>query len=204
VTHDEERIAARSYVQGSDEWLFARHGRMTASLAAAALGLSAWQSPQSAYRCIVGLEEPVTTWLMIHGREFEGVAADLWAAENDREVCTTGLWIHPDEPWLAASPDRLVEPDGLLEVKCGKTPYESLPDSWWVQCQVQMMCTGEQWCDVVHYIGGRIKTYHVLPEDHEQIMSQLRYFMRRYVIPGVAPKRGEVPRRCKKPTPGRA
>ena len=36
-----------------------------------------------------------------------------------------GLFIHPDHPYLAATPDGLVEPDAVLEVKCPYTGRES-------------------------------------------------------------------------------
>jgi putative phage-type endonuclease len=195
-----EIIAARSYVQGSPEWLFARQGRMTASLAAAALGLSPWVSPQSCYRQIVGLEEPAVNWLMEHGREFEDVAARAYAARHNELPMRTGLWIHPEHTWLAASPDRLVGTVGLLEVKCGKTPYTDLPASWWCQAQVQLICTGRAWCDVTHYIDYLRHTWRVVPEDHDLLIIQLREFMQRFVIPQVQPRRGEVPRRQKRPT----
>jgi putative phage-type endonuclease len=196
----DEIIAARSYIQGSPEWLFARQGRMTASLAAAALGLSPWVSPQSCYRQIVGLEEPSVNWLAEHGREFEQVAADIYSSQRKVELVKTGLWIHEEHTWLAASPDRMVCESGLVEVKCGKTPYSEIPDSWWCQCQVQLMCTGRSWCDLVHYLGGKIHVWEVLPEDHELLILQLREFMQRFVIPQIQPKRGEVPRRCRRPT----
>lgn len=194
-----EILAARSFIQGSDEWLFARHGRMTASLAGAAMGLSPWTSPQSAYRQIVGLEEPSVNWLMEHGREFEPVAVSIYEEKHGVTCEKTGLWIHPDHLWLAASPDRLVGNNGLLEVKCGKTPYDEPPDHWYIQCQVQLACTGRQWCDVIHYVGGQTREWRVEPEDHELLILQLEDFMRRFVIPQIQPRRGEVRRRCRAP-----
>jgi putative phage-type endonuclease len=192
-------ISARSYVQGSPEWLFARQGRMTASLAAAALGLSPWTSPQSCYRQIVGLEEVSVNWLMEHGREHEPITVGLYEQETTYSCETTGLWIHPVETWLAASPDRLVGDSGLCEVKCSGKTYDEPPDWWWAQCQVQLICTGREWCDVVHYRDGVIRVWRIMPEDHELLILQLGDFMRKYVIPQKQPSRGEVKRRCRRP-----
>jgi putative phage-type endonuclease len=200
MSSDAEIIAARSYVQGSPEWLFARQGRMTASLAAAALGMSPWVSPQSCYRQIVGLEEVQTNWLMEHGREFEEVACQRACDEGGYNCARTGLWIHPDHTWLAASPDRIVGTTGLVEAKCGKTTYPDLPDSWWVQAQIQLACTGREWCDVIHWIAGTCRIWRVVPEDHELLILQLGDFMRKFVIPQIQPRRGEIPRRQKRPT----
>ncbi|MFS1539860.1 MAG: YqaJ viral recombinase family protein [Candidatus Phlomobacter fragariae] len=67
----------------------------------------------------------------------------------------TGFVPHPTIEGFGASPDGLVNDDGLIEIKCpnttthietiitGKPKYEYL-----LQMHGQMMCTGRNWCDL--------------------------------------------------------
>ena len=57
-----------------------------------------------------------------------------------------------------ASPDGLVNDDGLIEIKCPNTAThidtllsESLPTKYFTQMQFQMACTGRKWCDFVSF-----------------------------------------------------
>jgi hypothetical protein len=81
-----------------------------------------------------------------------------------------GFVIHPDTPWLGASPDGLVYdpsepcPFGLIEMKCpnvksyvdcpylkmtsGKLSLKKTHAYYW-QVQGQMLITGMNWCDFV-------------------------------------------------------
>ncbi|CAB1351237.1 unnamed protein product [Coregonus sp. 'balchen'] len=81
-----------------------------------------------------------------------------------------GLVIHPDVPWLGASPDGLIydpmecPPFGLVEIKCpnvkndvdckylqmqhGTATLQRRHAYYW-QVQGQLLITGLQWCDFV-------------------------------------------------------
>ena len=66
--------------------------------------------------------------------------------------------IHPDLPGFGASPDGLVNDDGLLEIKCPNTATHidflrtGKPDGRYLwQMEAQMACTGRDWCDFVSY-----------------------------------------------------
>jgi len=78
--------------------------------------------------------------------------------EFDVTVTEVGFITHPTIALFGASPDGLVNDDGLIEIKCpnatthlntlitGKPKHEYL-----LQMQGQMMCTGRSWCDFVSY-----------------------------------------------------
>jgi predicted phage-related endonuclease len=65
---------------------------------------------------------------------------------------------HPSVEMSGASPDGLVGPDGLVEIKCPTTAThidtlmgEEAPKKYYDQMQWQMACTGRMWCDFVSY-----------------------------------------------------
>ena len=67
-----------------------------------------------------------------------------------------GFINHPSIDNSGASPDGLVDDEGMVEIKCpeSKTMIETLlsdkvPDKYFKQMQWQMACTGRQWCDYV-------------------------------------------------------
>jgi len=57
--------------------------------------------------------------------------------------------------WLAASPDGLVGEHGLVECKCPFRARYTTPSAEYVaQMQLQMACTGRDWCDFVIWREG--------------------------------------------------
>jgi putative phage-type endonuclease len=96
------------------------------------------------------------------GKEKEPDAREAYKWTRDVDVEFAGFVIHPSIPMSGASPDGLVAPDGLVEIKCGepKTHAANLkiahnggePDQRYVyQMHYQMACTGRAWCDLVSY-----------------------------------------------------
>ena len=68
------------------------------------------------------------------------------------DVSETGLWLHPEISWLAASPDGLVGDEGVLEVKCPVYKIHSeVPKHYMPQVQAEMEMTGRAWCDFVSF-----------------------------------------------------
>jgi predicted phage-related endonuclease len=66
--------------------------------------------------------------------------------------------LHPSIGDTGASPDGLVDADGLVEIKCPNTAthIETLkgqcaPAKYITQMQWQLACTGRKWCDFVSY-----------------------------------------------------
>ena len=53
-----------------------------------------------------------------HGRKYESVAAEMYKNMTGQKTLQCGLFVSQQHPVLAASPDRVVDEDTLLEIKC--------------------------------------------------------------------------------------
>ena len=156
-----------SAVQGSDEWLLERCGKVTASRIADLMARtkSGWGASRANYRSqlicerLTGCVAPsFTNAAMIHGTETEPEARRAYEFFIDRDVQQVGFIPHPEIENAGASPDGFVGDDGLLELKCPQsaTHIETLltgaiPDKYFKQMQFQMACTGREWCDFASY-----------------------------------------------------
>ena len=153
--------------QGSEEWLKARIGKITASrladvLATVKSGESASRVNYRAELCAERMtgrkEETFTNSAMEHGTETEPIARVAYELLTSSMVEQVGLVVHPTIRRAAASPDGVVGVDGLVEIKCPKTathfgyllsgvvPAKYIPQMAW-----QIVCTGRKWCDFVSF-----------------------------------------------------
>lgn len=153
--------------QRSEEWFKARLGKVTASrvsdlMARTKTGYSASRANYMAELIcerLTGVQaERYTNAAMQWGTDTEPHAKASYAFMRDATVTDIGFVIHPSIPDLGASPDGLVGADGLVEIKCPNTAthLETLLDDgiegkYITQMQVQMACTGRQWCDFVSF-----------------------------------------------------
>ncbi|EZA61676.1 hypothetical protein X777_10508 [Ooceraea biroi] len=55
---------------------------------------------------------------MKYGREMEEVARKQIAAKLKKDITPCGLFIYDEYPCLGASPDGIIDEDGLVEIKC--------------------------------------------------------------------------------------
>ena len=153
TTHDVAPIPADP---GDPAWAEARRSFIGASDAPAVLGLSPWRTPLDVWAEKVGLLDGSPPTLATRlGHELEDMIARLWVEQHpDADVRNARQTVrHPDLPWLAASTDREVDDDGLLECKLvGGRQTGNWSDGvpLYVQCQaqVQMAVTGRRWVDV--------------------------------------------------------
>ena len=105
--------------QRTPEWHAARKGKVTASIAAACLGLDKYTSRKKAWRTILGREpEDTGNPHLARGVLFEPKARWEYEVLTGNTVVETGLWTHPECEWLAASVDGCVGDDAILECKC--------------------------------------------------------------------------------------
>lgn len=153
--------------QGSDEWLAARCGRVTASRMADVMAKtrSGYGASRANYLAELVAErltgQPAarfTNDAMRWGTDQEPNARAAYAFAYGVEVEETGLVMHPTIADFGASPDGLIGDDGLIEIKCPNTATHidtlltgAVPQKYVLQMQTQMACTGRQWCDFVSY-----------------------------------------------------
>ena len=176
--------------QRSDQWFEDRLGKVTASQVKSVVARGRYDKPyEDYYKYMIELaiervlekRKRFTSRYTDHGNEYEPAAAayyeDLYP---ERDVIETGFIEH-GELACGASPDRLVDDDGLIEIKAPNTDtlvkylvsmiepeidgkenpdYElvkllGLKGSEWKfymeQMQMQMWITGRKWCDFVVY-----------------------------------------------------
>ena len=169
--------------QGTEEWLAARAGVVTASvfdvvqMKGRGGGVSETRRKlmyQLAAETITG--QPCPQWNgnqhTERGKVMEQEVRDLYAATSPVPVTPVGF---VRRGRFGASPDSLVGDDGLLEIKT-KLPHLQidavlagvLPSDHVAQVQGQLMVTGRRWCDFRSYWPG-------LPELRVRVFPDLAY-----------------------------
>ena len=153
--------------QRTDEWFKERLGKVTASRVADVIAKT--KSGYSASRANYMAELVCERLTGLRGESYQS-AAILWGVEQEAHARTayeaktgvlvveTGFIPHGTIAMSGASPDGLVNDDGLVEIKCPITAthldtllFEAVPSKYYHQIQWQMACTGRQWCDFVSY-----------------------------------------------------
>ncbi|MCX8674916.1 YqaJ viral recombinase family protein [Gilliamella sp. B3023] len=153
--------------QRTDEWFQARLGKVTASKISDVMtkiknGYAASrQNYMTQLICERLTEKPTESYsnaAMQRGTELEPEARRCYELENLCKVSEVGFIPHPTIENAGASPDGLVNDDGLIEIKCPNTWthlefIQSLKPKreYILQMQWQMICTGRKWCDFVSY-----------------------------------------------------
>lgn len=153
--------------QGSDEWFAARLGKVTASRVADVMAKtkSGYSASRSNYMAELICErltgrtaERFTNSAMQWGSDTEPQARAAYEFMTDNEVTQVGLIDHGYIQMFGASPDGMIEDDGLLEIKCPNSAThidtlltETIAGKYITQMQVQMACTGRKWCDFVSF-----------------------------------------------------
>ncbi len=154
--------------QGSGVWFQNRLGKLTASKMIRALdkkkdGSNGAKREQLLWEIVserlTNIPSPhFVNDAMRWGTEYEPVAKQRYSEATDRKVTECGLFDHPQIDMLAASPDGLVDPGGLLEVKCPTTTTHlqwllqpACPLDYQPQMLIQLACTGRRWVDFVSF-----------------------------------------------------
>ncbi|KYQ49719.1 hypothetical protein ALC60_11206 [Trachymyrmex zeteki] len=60
----------------------------------------------------------IDTAVMKYGRDMEEMIKQKLSEILKKDIKPCGLFIDSNNPWLGASPDGLLEEDGLVEIKC--------------------------------------------------------------------------------------
>ncbi|MEV6879705.1 lambda exonuclease family protein [Amycolatopsis sp. NPDC051128] len=185
-------------IQGSDEWLDQRRGIVTASVVGQLItpktkkladnDTSRGITAQLVAERITGYTDP--TYIgddMLRGIEDEPRARDLYAEVYERPVREVGFMLRQEETWqLGYSPDGLVDPDGLIEVKSRRSKFQlrtiltgEVPAEFMAQCQAGLLVTGRKWLDFISFSGGMPMWHKRLfpdPEWQEAIISAVKQF----------------------------
>jgi putative phage-type endonuclease len=151
--------------QRTDEWFAARLGKVTASrvadlMATTKTGYAASRDNLMAQLVIEILtnqrQESYTNASMQWGTDQEPFARAAYEVTTGLMVDECGFVPHPTIEGAGASPDGLVGDDGLVEIKCPNSAgmieallTQTVPGKYNTQMQMQMACTGRQWCDYV-------------------------------------------------------
>jgi putative phage-type endonuclease len=153
--------------QRTPEWFAKRAGLITGSRVKA---IAAGTSSQTAKNLMATLRWErrngicAPTYVnddMERGTALEDDARVAYEMDRLCVVEQVGFVVHPDHDFIGVSPDGLVGDDGMVEIKCPAETSAHLHqqhiDSGYYakqyahQINLQLACTGRQWCDVVSY-----------------------------------------------------
>ena len=180
--------------QGSDEWLAARCGMLTASqigklITPATLKVASNDTSRGLTETLVAerltgyTEDVFVSADMERGNFDEPVARDLYSAHY-APATEVGFMVRDfDGHRLGYSPDGLVGDDGLIEIKSRKQKTQlatiladQVPLANMAQCQAGLLVSGREWIDYVSYCGGMpLYVKRVLPDEkwHTAIVNAL-------------------------------
>lgn len=154
--------------QRSLEWFAQRRGKVTASRIGdilATIRNGNWAAARKNYAAQLVTErltgkdpEPFTNEHIEWGIAQEAPAREAYCKVTGSTVEEVGFVDHPTIGMAGASPDGLVDADGLLEIKCPTTATHiatllegEVNDRYRLQMLWQMACTGRKWCDFVSF-----------------------------------------------------
>lgn len=154
-------------IQGSPEWFTVRLGKVTASRISDVMAKTknGWGASRANYmaqliaeRLTGEAQESFSNAAMQWGTDHEPDAKAAYEFYTDTEIASVGFVHHPKLSMSGASPDGLVGPDGLLELKCPNTSThidtllgQTAPEKYMSQMQWQMACADRLWCDFVSF-----------------------------------------------------
>lgn len=168
--------------QGSDEWLLARAGIVTASvmhqlvtptLKVASNDTSRGLTATLAAERITGhVESMQVSQAMLRGTLDEPFARDYYS-EHYAPAVEVGFMVKQFDGYqIGYSPDGLVGDDGLIEIKSRAQKKhlqtilsDAVPPENMAQCQTGLLVTGRDWIDYVSFCSGMpLWTKRVFPD----------------------------------------
>ena len=159
-------------IQGSDDWLKARCGLLTASEMKKIITptLKVARNDEERKHLYELLAQRITNYVepsyisddMLRGQTDE-VDARLIYSDKITPVSEVGFMTNDfgGSVTIGYSPDGLVGKDGLIECKSRKQKYQietilsrSVPKEYILQIQTGLMVSGRKWLDFISYCGG--------------------------------------------------
>ena len=159
-------------IQGSEEWLQARRGLLTASemkLIISPKMLRPAKNDKSRAHLYELLAQRISGHIephyvgddMLRGREEEELAREVYE-EQYAPVSQVGFITN--SKWgftIGYSPDGLVGDDGLIEAKSRRQKFQvetiladEMPEDYVIQVQTGLLVSERKWCDFISYCGG--------------------------------------------------
>jgi predicted phage-related endonuclease len=174
--------------QGTDAWLVARRGIVTASVVGQLITPKTVKPASNDYsrgltaslvaERITGYVEPTfQSQDMLRGTLSEPIARDIYAEHHGVTVDQVGFMVREEADWkLGYSPDGLVADDGLIEIKAPRQKShlatilaDEVPLEYMAQCQAGLLVSGRKWLDFISYCGGMpLFIKRVLPDERWQ------------------------------------
>jgi len=183
--------------QGSDEWLAARCGIVTASVVGQLITPKTVKPAANDYsralavtltaERITGHVEPIhENSDMLRGTLDEPFARDKYA-EHFAPVTELGFMLRDDWGFrIGYSPDGLVGDDGLIEIKSRRQKKhlatilaDEVPLENMAQCQAGLLVSGREWLDYVSFCSGMplyVKRVFPSPTWHGAILDAVSAF----------------------------
>ena len=164
-------------VQRTPEWHRERRGKVTASVAGAAIAVNPYSTPKQLFKQLTGEVQFSGNFMTQYGTNNEPNGLVEYSIMSKNVVEPTGFHVHKDLTWLGGSPDGLVGKDGLVEVKCPfghKKPMwedDTIPLHYFVQVQVLMEVTNRKWCDFIAWRPNEQRVWRF--ERDEQFMQSI-------------------------------
>lgn len=184
-----------SLEQGTDEWLEARRGVLTASVIGQLLTPSGKPAAgETARKALLQLaaeritgrpSDPITSRPIQRGNLDEPLARDYYSGYY-APVDQVGFMVLEDKDFtLGYSPDGLVANDGLIEIKSRDPKIQvstvladAVPKENMAQLQAGLLVSGRAWIDYVSFTAGMplyVKRYYPIDQWQENIKAVAVY-----------------------------
>jgi putative phage-type endonuclease len=155
--------------QRSDDWFKIRRGKITSSEIHKIMGKADLSDTAKTYllervaelygAASVTPGNAATEW----GVQWEPVAVDYYSEQRKVAVEAASFIVHSD--YYGGSPDGIVNPDGIIEVKCphnsanhfkhglikSDEDFKKKKPDYYYQCISNMICANAQWCDFISF-----------------------------------------------------
>ena len=155
--------------QRSQEWFEMRKGRITSSEVFKLMGKGDLTETAKTYllekvsELYGGVTEPATGAALTWGTELEPVAVEHY--EKLTNVKVEKASFIPVGDHYGGSPDGLLPPEGIIEVKCpfksanhfkhgminSAEKFKKIAPNYYYQCISNMICAKAKWCDFISY-----------------------------------------------------
>lgn len=186
----------------SPEELALRKSGIGASEIGAVAGLNPYAGPLDVYLRKLDLIEDEESEAAEWGHLLEPLIADRYAKETGETLERCSTLVHPREPWILATPDRLSLSGRVVECKTaslrvahrwGEPGTDEVPEEYLAQVVWQMLVTGHRVADIALLVGGQEFRVYTVPWDGElaeALIERGRVFWHEHVLAQVPPSMG--------------